>query len=556
MLKNKLLKRSHVFMVVFFALAIAGCKKTDFTIATTSDANIADYLRNDPADFSDFYTIISRAGAAGYLNAYGAYTVFAPTNTAVKAWLLKKGKSSVNDIDSSVLRDVVRFHLIKDTLTTSVFTDGKLPNINVYGQFLTTSVGVSDGVAGYIINRQAKLLQGNIVTGNGIIHVIDQVLEPATLTLAQQLEQNSDYSIFTQALKETGYYDTLNTSNIIDTTRQWLTVIAQTDAVFKAIGIADYAALKAQYSNTGNPRDHADSLHLYIAYHILTGIKFLADIISAPSHTTLAPLEVVTAKLDNQTVLLNEDVFNGVTEPGIALDRTNSDYIATNGALHAATGNLQIKVRKPAAVYWDVADQPEIRQLVSVFRKPGQVAEFSDPAQFSGIKWQGGTIKYNVTATTSTDYYCYYDFLTWYMRTAVTQWVEFTTPFLVKGKYKVWICFRRARAQTIQVLVDDQPLSKLVDVSVYYPTTLDDDNAEATGVKRFVVTPSTNANHIGKLVGVVDIATSDRHKLKFVALTNESGSANTFNLDMVHFIPADQEQKWPRFQRDGTATYQ
>lgn len=528
------------------------CKKTEIRSATTDDVNIVDYLTQHADEFSEFSKIIRLAGAQGYLNAYGTYTLFAPTNAGVKTYLSKYGKASVEALDVSIAKDILRFHLIADTITTSAFTDGKMPAITQYGQYLITGVALVDGKASYRINRQATITKSNIVTGNGIIHTIDNVLEPATSTLAALVEKDNRYAIFTQALKETGYYDSLNIANNTDSTRRWLTLIAQTDSVFKANGIADYAALKQLYSHTGNPKLAEDSLHLYISYHIIPGIRFLSDIVSAPSHTTLAPLEVITSKLVGQQVLLNEDVFNGVTEPGIPLDRNNSDVAANNGALHAALGNVRIKVRNPVPVYWDVADQPELRKLVSVFRKPGQVQEFSDPDQFSGIKWSGGTIKYNVTATSSTDYYYYYDFISLYNRISVTPWIEFTTPFLVKGKYKVWVCFRRARQQTIQVQIDGQAMPKLVNVADYYPSAQDDDNAEAAGYKRFMVTAASNTNHVGRLVGTVEILTSEQHKIRFVALTDASGSANTFNLDMVHFIPVDEEQKWPRFNRDGT----
>ncbi|RXK86283.1 fasciclin domain-containing protein [Filimonas effusa] len=548
-------RRGKLLLLLLWLCSYMACQKNQIRVNTTDDVNIVGYLNNHAADYSLFSRIIERAEASGYLNAYGAYTLFAPTNTAVKTYLSKQGKTSVDDIGVDALKDLLRFHLIADTLTTSSFTDGKLPAITQYGQYLITSVATTDGKSSYLINRQAIVTKANIVTGNGIIHAIDHVLEPAQSTLAQLLSQDSRYSIFTQALKETGYYDSLNIANNSDSTRRWLTLIAQTDAVYRANNIADYPALKALYSQTGNPKLAEDSLHLYVAYHILPGIRFLADIVSATSHSTLAPQEVVTSKLSGQEVLLNEDIFNGITEPGVQLDRTNSDITANNGALHSALSNLSIKVRKPVPVYWDVADQPELRKLVSLFRKPGQVQEFTDPDQFSGINWSGGSIKYNVTATSSSDYYCYYDFISLYMRTAVTPWIEFKTPFLVKGKYKVWVCFRRARAQTIQVQVDDQIMPRLISVADYYPVALDDDNAEAAGFKRFMVTAASNSNHIGKLVGTVDITTSQQHTIKFIALTNESGSANTFNLDMVHFIPIEEEQKWPRFNRDGSMEY-
>jgi len=103
----------------------------------------------------------------------------------------------------------VKLHLIQDTINTSSFTDGKLPQVTMLGQYLVTGVSNQSGVSSYTVNRQALVLQPNISLSNGIVHSIDHVLKAATKTVAQTIETNPEFSIFTQALKETGYYDSL-----------------------------------------------------------------------------------------------------------------------------------------------------------------------------------------------------------------------------------------------------------------------------------------------------------------------------------------------------------
>ncbi|WP_442590964.1 fasciclin domain-containing protein [Pedobacter sp. AW31-3R] len=534
-------------MLVFFSFS--GCKKNNYTIATTSDLNITDYLAQHPDQFSEFSSVLKRSEISGVLNAYGTYTIFAPDNDAVKLWLKDIGKSSVQEVPVAELKDLVRYHLFTDTITTSSFTDGKIPVLNQYGQYLITGVSTINGVSSIQVNRSANMISSNIITGNGVIHVLDRVLIPAKLTLAQLIEQNPSYSIFTQALKETGFYDTLNH---INGSHRWLTAIAESDSSFHEAGFSTYAALKTRYSTKNDPLDPADSLHLFVAYHLLPDIKYLADIVSASSHETLALNEVITTKLNGESILINEDTFNDVVEKGVLVNRAKSDFQASNGTLHELSGNLNIKLRVPYAIYWDPADQPEIRKLVSVFRKSGQKAAFSDPEQFEGMKWQGGDITYNSNASSASDAYVYDDFLSFYIRSAVTQWIEFTTPFIVKGRYKIWICYRRARSQTIQIQFDDVAMQNVVLAHDYYPVNETDNGAEALGFKRFVVTAASVANNVAKLSGIVEVKTSGKHKIKFVALSNESGSANTFNLDMIHIIPYNIEQKWPRFNRDGT----
>ncbi len=51
--------------------------------------------------------------------AYGSYTLFAPTNEAVKLYLTEISKPSVGDLTEAEAKDIVTFHLIQDTLATN-----------------------------------------------------------------------------------------------------------------------------------------------------------------------------------------------------------------------------------------------------------------------------------------------------------------------------------------------------------------------------------------------------------------------------------------------------
>jgi len=171
--------------------------------------NIVDYLRKSPDQYSELVKALDKTNISPFLNAYGTYTLFAPTNDAFKIYLKEIGKTSVDEIDVNTLKELLRLHIISDTVRSTSFTDGKLYAPTMQGQFLTTGVVPETGST--VINRQALALQLNMLTGNGYVHTVDHVLQPATLSLAKQIEGNAKYSIITQALKETGWYDTLNT---------------------------------------------------------------------------------------------------------------------------------------------------------------------------------------------------------------------------------------------------------------------------------------------------------------------------------------------------------
>jgi uncharacterized surface protein with fasciclin (FAS1) repeats len=536
-------------LVLLISFAAVRCSDPEIETSTNEDVLITGYLEKNIDQYSEFLEILQLSSNSGFLGAYGTYTCFVPTNEAVQAYLQEKGLSTVKELGEGELKNLVRFHVIRDTLSTTSFTDGKLQQPTMYGEFLTTGA-VNVGGASFVrVNRQANIIQSNIRTANGLIHVIDHVLHPASLTLAQMLEQDPEYSIFLQAVQETGFYEKLNTIETIgDSITSWLTLIAQTNSVFINSGYPDYESVKAKYK---------DSLYLFVAYRILPDLKYTADLVTAPSHTTLAPQEVITTRLDGEDVRINADLFRGVQEPGAVLDREKSDYAATNGVFHSSGDNYAIKVRTPYRVHWDLADQPELRLMVNDFRKPGRTVNIT-LGMLKDVTWGGAatnTIQYATISATSTDPYVYGDRLTMNVRTGVIPWIEFTTPLLVKGKYKVWICYRYTRYNDLQAFFDGVALPRIFGLNVapnpYPPNTISDDEAEQQGWKLY--TGVASRDWPARMIGTIDVKTTDRHKFKIVGLTNRGGSTgNPFLSDMVHFIPILEDQVYPRINPDGT----
>ncbi len=536
---------------LLMGLGIAGCADITIVETTTSDANLYSYLKKYPEKYSDFTTIIDKAGYDSFLDAYGAYTLFAPTNTAVKAYMTQLGKS-IEQLSKDEAQGIIKIHVIRDTLTTRSFKDGKLPLVTMYEQYLLTGVTTGAEGASYTINRQANVVESNIKTGNGMLHIIDGVLKPATKTLAQLIEANPNYSIFTQALKETGYYDTLNTINQ-NVNKRFMTVVAESNDVLAKAGYSSYAALKARFSKTGKPASMNDSLNIYIGYHIITDAKYLGDIISASSHLTKVATEptVVSAKLDDQAVLLNDDVFNGVREPGIELIRSASDNTATNGVLHSAGGHYNVKLRLPIRIDWDVCDFPELKKLTQYYGKKNY--QFPVGTVLQDITWANASFPplyvYGGTANNAAKR----DYLQVPMGVPSRNlWLDMKTPIIPKGKYKVWMCYRRERTSnsftiTCTGAIDGEVLPRPFLFIDYVPS-LSAGELESLGWKVYM-SPGTDNTTAGRLLGTIDIKTTDRHVFRLTAI---NGTHSLNDIDMIQFIPVDQNQLVPRHLPDGT----
>jgi hypothetical protein len=532
--------------------------------------------------------MLQLTGTARFLGTYGSYTAFIPTNDGVKKFLTEQGKSTLEEVDLNLLKDLVKLHLIEDTITTSQFTDGKIPALTMYGQYLITGSSNIGGKTNITVNRQANIVTGNVVVGNGYVHVIDRMLQPAKLTLAQMIEANPNLSMFTQALKETGLFDSLNfkPADNPNTGKKYLTVLAESDLVLKAAGFPTYASLKSRY-RTGDPKSVTDSLNLFVRYHIIPEAKYLADIIGLATHSTLAPLEVVNAKLEGQTVLINDIDFNGLHETGAALERNLSDNSAVNGVLHTitsytyepavgapqtATGHFAIKVRKSEPVYWDVCTNiPEFTKA-SFYRKR------TSPSSGRYVKSSGDPLTNFFWPTdndaTAGPRYVFdggayrSDFIEIPLGPAsgvgVTvprnPYADLVTPLIVKGTYKVWLCYRYARQSTgsrlvIRGSVDGFDLSR----NIWQPTEQRPvasganwrEDMEREGWKQYTA-GADNRNYAGRMLGAIEFKTTATHKFTLTCL---SGFQNNNNLDMIQFIPTTLtglDQVYPLFRPDGT----
>lgn len=584
-MKNINPNKKRMLYVLAFAMALitymGACKKTVYPIVTVdTGVNIATYIDANPNQFSLFNAILARTGYDGFLGAFGGYTVFAPNNDAISLYLKQRGQTSVDQINVDTLKQLVLYHVVKDTLGTAGFKDGKLPTPTLQGQFLLIGITNVNGTSSYSINNnQALIVQSNIKCANGVLHVIDHVLTPASKTLAQLIEGNANYSIFTAALKATGFYDTLNILPAANVTRPYLTAIAVPNSAYAAENITTAAQLIAKYSKTGNPKNPTDSLFLYCAYHILPENAYLADLIGSSSHKTLAPSEIITDQLIGQDILINQITFNNVLEPGAHIDRANSNITGLNGVLNSVSDDYGIKVRVTQPLYWDVADIPEFRANTSAFRKPGGTISLKYPgaesAKASGTGTNDGNIVYHCDLPTDGSHYYWNDYMGLFQfRTggAFGQ-VLFHTPTITKGRYKIWFCYqsRSATNAGAQFFFDggDGVEQVLQNVIPYFSAAspnnsqipaayVNDPQAvlEAKGYKRYSSAAITDADysyHVAYLLGVVNVYTNDRHFLRMKAIGGaNNNTGNGLPVDMIHFIPVDQPQTQPRFMKDGT----
>lgn len=121
----------------------------------------------------DFTTLVAAVKAAGLVEALkgdGPFTVFAPTDAA----FAKLPKGTVDGLlkDPEKLAKILKYHVVAGKVMAA--DAAKLDSADTLaGQAI--KIKAKDG--GVMINN-AKVVKADIVTSNGVIHVIDTVLLP------------------------------------------------------------------------------------------------------------------------------------------------------------------------------------------------------------------------------------------------------------------------------------------------------------------------------------------------------------------------------------------
>ena len=130
----------------------------------------------------DHTTLVAAVKAAGLvetLESKGPFTVFAPTNTAFGKLPAGTVETLVKPENKATLTKILTYHVVPGKLEASSLTNGKKLK-TVEGEELT--VRLADGKV-WIVDAKggtSAVTIANVNQSNGVIHVVDTVLMPAS----------------------------------------------------------------------------------------------------------------------------------------------------------------------------------------------------------------------------------------------------------------------------------------------------------------------------------------------------------------------------------------
>ncbi|MEO9145354.1 MAG: fasciclin domain-containing protein [Ginsengibacter sp.] len=142
--------------------------------------NIVETASANP-DFTFLVAAVVRASqgntnVASVLSGAGPFTLFAPTNDAFKAAGFAT-MDAINNADPNTLTTILTYHVIEGRVFSSDLTNAAMPK-TVNGGTVTINLTNGATVKGNSNTTASKITSTDLVTTNGVIHTIDQVLLP------------------------------------------------------------------------------------------------------------------------------------------------------------------------------------------------------------------------------------------------------------------------------------------------------------------------------------------------------------------------------------------
>ena len=150
------------------------------TVLMPAMGNIVEVAQGNP-NFSFLVAAVLRASqgstnVAQVLTGAGPYTVFAPTNQA----FMDAGFATITAIQNANPADltaILTYHVIAGRIFSSDLTEGAKPE-TLNGGTLSISLNGGAKVKGNGNTTAATISQANLMSSNGVIHVVDKVLLP------------------------------------------------------------------------------------------------------------------------------------------------------------------------------------------------------------------------------------------------------------------------------------------------------------------------------------------------------------------------------------------
>lgn len=153
--------------------AVAGHHEAGEKTMAKASADIVD-TAVAAGSFSTLVAAVEAAGLVDTLKSDGPFTVFAPTDAAFAALPADTLANLLKPENKAQLQAILTYHVVPSKVVSTDLS-GEMSVATVQGSNVTVVAGAS----GVTIDG-ANVTSADIMTSNGVIHVIDKVILPST----------------------------------------------------------------------------------------------------------------------------------------------------------------------------------------------------------------------------------------------------------------------------------------------------------------------------------------------------------------------------------------
>jgi uncharacterized surface protein with fasciclin (FAS1) repeats len=306
-------KIRNLALIVLFSIVAVSCDDDDNTVVID---NTITGKASATANLSILVQALVKADLATTLKGAGPYTVFAPTNEAFTSFLATTPYATINDVPKEALTQILLNHVVTGAVKSTDLTTGYIKTLakgtasttNTLSMHVNTSAGVK-------LNGIATVTTADIMASNGVIHIVDKVIDLPTIVT--HAAANANFSTLVSVLNRSGQP---NFITALSGTGPF-TVFAPTNAAF--------TSLDAELAPGGIAAVSAANLTKVLQYHVVSPANVLAASLTEGQVVTpiLTPAQTFTIQLTGGAKI--KDANNRISNIIIV------DVQCSNGVIHA-----------------------------------------------------------------------------------------------------------------------------------------------------------------------------------------------------------------------------
>ncbi|KAM7412785.1 hypothetical protein PAMA_020253 [Pampus argenteus] len=230
----------------------------------------------------------------------GSYTFFAPSDEAWKLLDDTVRNALVSNVNIE-LYNALHYHMANKRLLTKDLRNG----MTVTSMYNDLGLLINHYPNGVVTVNCARIIQGNQVATNGVVHVIDRVISAVGNTIKDVIEVDDELTTLSDVAQDSNFLEKLGQPG-------HYTLFAATNEAFESLG-----------SNVLNRiRNDKEALKAFLNFHLLDSVQCSEAIMSGSSYQTMEGNNIeIGCDGDSLTV-------NGIK---MVLKK---DIVTTNGVIH------------------------------------------------------------------------------------------------------------------------------------------------------------------------------------------------------------------------------